>query len=173
VKARRHSPSDGMIPAIIDRLSKAGGIAAAGILGAMTMAVLYDVAMRDLFNAPTLWTVEYTSYGMAWLGLLGASDVLRREEHVGIRVLTDRLPAGMRLQFFRLASLIVLATAAYLVYAGALWVLDGYRLGEVSDTVLQTPQFIVRLAFPVGMLMVALVAALRVVAGGAAVKAAP
>jgi C4-dicarboxylate transporter, DctQ subunit len=162
-----------MIRTVIDRLSAAGGIAAAGILGAMTVAVLYDVAMRDLFNAPTLWTVEYTTYGMAWLGLLGASDVLRRKEHVGIRVLTDRLPAGLRLQFFRLANLIVFATAAYLVYAGALWVVDGYRLGEVSDTVLQTPQFIVRLAFPLGMLMVALIAALRVIDGGAAARAAP
>ena len=84
-----------MIRTVIERLSAAGGIAAAAILGAMTVAVLYDVAMRDLFNAPTLWTVEYTSYGMAWLGLLGASDVLRREEHVGIRVLTDRLSAGV------------------------------------------------------------------------------
>jgi C4-dicarboxylate transporter DctQ subunit len=161
-----------MIRLIIDRLSTAGGVAAAGILGAMTVAVLYDVTMRDLFNAPTLWTVEYTSYGMAWLGLLGASDVLRREEHVGIRVLTDRLGAGARVQFFRLANLIVFLTAAYLVYASTLWVLEGYRLGEVSDTVLQTPQFIVRLAFPVGMLLIALVAALRVVAGGAAVRAA-
>ena len=58
VEAHRHAPSDGMIRTVIDRLSAAGGIAAAGILGAMTVAVLYDVAMRDLFNAPTLWTVE-------------------------------------------------------------------------------------------------------------------
>ena len=70
---------------IIDRLAMAGGAAAALILAAMTAAVIYDVAMRNLFNAPTLWSVEYTSYGMAWLGLIGAAEVLAATSTSGSR----------------------------------------------------------------------------------------
>ena len=65
----------------------------------------------------------------------------------------DRPPvAGVcALPFYRLANLIVAATAGYLACRRRLVECRAYRLGEVSDTVLQTPQFIVRLAFPVGM----------------------
>jgi TRAP-type C4-dicarboxylate transport system permease small subunit len=154
---------------IIDRLAMAGGTFAALILAAMTAAVIYDVTMRDLFNAPTLWSVEYTSYGMAWLGLLGAAEVLRRHEHVGIAVLTDRLSPVGRLVIHRLSHLVVAVTAGWLLVAGTLWTWSAYQLGEVSDTVLRTPQVLVRLAFPVGMLLVVLVSLARALAptGGA------
>jgi TRAP-type C4-dicarboxylate transport system permease small subunit len=147
--------------ALVDRLASAGALAATVILGAMTAGVLYDVAMRDLFNAPTLWSVEYTSYGMAWIGFLGAAEVLRTGEHVGIRVFTDRVGPQLRIYLYRFANLVVAATAAYLAVVGTLWTIDAYRLGEVSDTVLHTPQFIVRIAFPLGMVLVALVSVMR------------
>ena len=149
---------------IINRLAMAGGAAAALILAAMTAAVIYDVAMRNLFNAPTLWSVEYTSYGMAWLGLLGAAEVLRRNEHVGIAVLTDRLSPGARVVMHRLSHLVVAVTAGCLLVAGTRWTRSAYQLGEVSDTVLQTPQVLVRLAFPIGMLLVVLVSLARAIA---------
>ena len=153
-----------MITSIIDRIASASAMAATAILGAMTVGVLYDVAMRGLFNAPTLWSVEYTSYGMAWLGLLGAGEVLRSGEHVGIRVLTDRMGPLMRTYLYRFANLVIAATAGYLAVVGTQWTIEAYRLGEVSDTVLHTPQFIVRMAFPVGMAVVTLVSAMRLLA---------
>ena len=150
-----------MIASIVHRLASAGAMAATVILGAMTVGVLYNVAVRGLFNAPTLWSVEYTSYGMAWLGLLGAAEVLRSGEHVGIRVLTDRLGPLMRTYAYRFSNLVIAATAGYLAVVGTQWTIEAYRLGEVSDTVLQTPQFIVRMAFPLGMALVTLVSVTR------------
>lgn len=149
---------------LVNGLAAGGSFLASLILAALTGGVLYDVAMRDLFNAPTLWSVEYTSYGMAWLGLLCAAEVLRRDEHVGIRLVTDRLSPSRQRDFRRLSHTVVAATAGYLAYAGSLWALDAYRLNEVSDTVLQTPQVVVRLAFPVGMALVALVSLARMLA---------
>jgi TRAP-type C4-dicarboxylate transport system permease small subunit len=155
----------------IDRLATAGSTVAAAILAAMTAAVVYDVAMRNLLNAPTLWSVEYTSYGMAWLGLLGAAEVLRRSEHVGIAVLTDRLPPAGRVAMQRFSQLVVAVTAGCLLVASARWTYSAYQLGEISDTVLQTPQVFVRLAFPIGMALVVLVSLARAVApAGAAAK---
>jgi TRAP-type C4-dicarboxylate transport system permease small subunit len=150
-----------MIAHIANRLASASALAATVILAAMTLGVLYDVAMRDLFNAPTLWAVEYTGYGMAWIGFLGASEVLRMGEHVGIRVLTDHVGPAMRGFLSRFASLVVALTAGYLAVVGTQWTIDAYRLGEVSDTVLHTPQFVVRIAFPLGMALVALVSLTR------------
>lgn len=143
----------------------ASGVAAALILAAMTAAVIYDVVMRNLlFHAPTLWSVEYTSYGMAWLGLLGAAEVLRGNEHVGIAVVTDRLSPAGRLIMHRLSHLVVAVTAGCLLVAGTRWTWSAYQLREVSDTVLQTPQVLVRLAFPIGMLLVVLLSLARAIA---------
>jgi TRAP-type C4-dicarboxylate transport system permease small subunit len=64
---------------------------------------------------------------------------------------------------------VVAVTAGCLLVASTLWTWSAYQLGEVSDTVLQTPQVLVRLAFPVGMLLVVLVSLARALApaGGA------
>lgn len=147
------------------RLASVAMRIAAFILAAMTAAVVYEVLMRNFFNAPTVWSVEYTSYGMAWLGLLGAAETLRRNDHVGIRVLTDRLPGRSRSLVLLFGNLVVAVVAGWLTYASALWAASAFHLGEVSDTVLQTPQGFVRLVFPLGMFLVVLVSAARIVGG--------
>lgn len=154
--------------AVIDKLASWSGKLAAAILAAMALAVIYEVVMRNLFNAPTVWSVEYTSYAMAWLGLLGAGETLRQGQHVNIRVVTDRFSERVRGIFFRVSNLVIAVVAACLLYPSMKWTADAYRLGEVSDTVLQTPQVFVRAAFPVGMALVLLVAIRRAVQGPAA-----
>jgi TRAP-type C4-dicarboxylate transport system permease small subunit len=110
------------------RISAVAHAGATLILAALCIAVLYDVTMRYLFNAPTQWGVEYTGYGIAWLGLLGAADVLRRNGHVGIYLLADRLSEVWRVRLFRFANLIVFAVAAGLLIAGSAWVAQTFRL---------------------------------------------
>jgi TRAP-type C4-dicarboxylate transport system permease small subunit len=151
------------IDTLIDRISSAASRFATLLLAAMTAAVVYEVIMRNIFNAPTVWSVEYTGYAMAWLGLFGAAEVLRRDEHVGIHVLTDRLPGRAWLAADIFANATVAATAIWLTYTGVLWTFAAYRIAEVSDTVLQTPQVYVRVAFPLGMALVAVVSVARIV----------
>jgi TRAP-type C4-dicarboxylate transport system permease small subunit len=146
----------------IDRLAGYASKLAALILAAMAAAVVYEVVMRNLFNAPTVWSVEFTSYAMAWLGLIGASEVLRRNAHVSIRVVMDRLPGGGRLALGCFGDAVVAAIATWLACSSAIWTFNAYQIGEVSDTVLQTPQVYVRIAFPLGMALIALVAIARI-----------
>ena len=153
-----------MFQSIVKVIAGVAGAVAALILAAMCCAVLYDVTMRYVFNAPTVWTVEYTGYAVAWLGLLGAADVLWRDQHVKIENLVNRLSPPVRRRLVRFAYLVVLLTAANLTYSGAAWVVETIRLGEISDTVLQTSQAYVRAVFPLGMLFVALVAGARMIA---------
>lgn len=153
-----------MFGSTVKTISGVAGAIAALILAAMCCAVLYDVTMRYVFNAPTVWTVEYTGYAVAWLGLLGAADVLRRDQHVKIELLVNRLSPTLRRRLIQFAYLVVFLTAANLTYSGIAWVIETVRLSEISDTVLQTPQAYVRAAFPLGMLLVVLVAGARMVA---------
>ena len=79
-------------------------------------------------------------------------------------MLTDRLSPAGRLVMHRLSHLVVAVTAGCLLVAGTRWTWSAYQLGEVSDTVLQTPQVLVRSAFPIGMLLVVLVSLARAIA---------
>lgn len=150
-----------MIVAIIDKLTSWSGKLAAAILAAMAIAVMYEVVMRNLLNSPTVWSVEYISYAMAWMAFLGAGDTLRQGRHVSIRVVTDRFPNHARRFVFFISNLIVAAVTAALIYPSIKWTLSAYAIGEVSDTVLQTPQVFVRAVFPLGMILILLVAILR------------
>jgi TRAP-type C4-dicarboxylate transport system permease small subunit len=142
------------------------GRLSATILALVAASVLLDVVLRYVFNAPTLWSVEFTAYGVAWIALLGAGDVLAADEHVRVGLLVDRLPERGRVAVRRLGDAIVLAVALILTVASARWAYNSYAIGEISDTVLQTPQALIRAAFPVGMSAVALAAALRLAGFG-------
>jgi TRAP-type C4-dicarboxylate transport system permease small subunit len=140
----------------IAAICRFGMILTSVLLAAITIGVLYDVFMRYFLKAPTLWSVEYTGYALAWMALLATGEILRKGEHIRIQLLTHKLsPAGQALAA-RFSALFVFLVSIVLAVASIAWAWDAFSRGEVSDTVLQTPQVYVRLAFPFGMICMAL-----------------
>lgn len=58
----------------------------------MFFVVIYGVYRRYLIRAPVRWTEELARYLMIWMALLASSICQRRDEHVYITFLTDRIP---------------------------------------------------------------------------------
>jgi TRAP-type C4-dicarboxylate transport system permease small subunit len=145
-----------MAGSLILFLSRMGLIAAGAITSLITAGILYDMFMRFFFAAPTVWSVELTSYGVVWIPCLAAAGLLARQEHVQISLLVDRLsPRARQVMSVIVAATIALSAATFLV-TGLLWVSDTYSVGEVSDTMLEIPLVWVRVALPVGMLLLLL-----------------
>ena len=86
----------------VDRL--VGGLArlAAGLAALIALALLavvaYGVIMRYLFVAPQVWTDETATFLLVLMVMLGLAEVLRRDEHIAVDLVTSRLgPRGRRL----------------------------------------------------------------------------
>ncbi len=130
-----------------------GGYLAGGIIAIMSVMVVYEVIVRYVFNSPTSWSVELTNYSLPLMTFLGAAYCLYRQRHIQVVLVVDKLSGRARALMDAIASLIGLLFSLTLLWKGGQWVLDTYRVGEVSSTVLLFPQWIVRLFFPLGMLL--------------------
>jgi C4-dicarboxylate transporter, DctQ subunit len=81
------------------------------ILGLMTVITFANVVARYVFNSNILWALEATTFLFAWLGLLGASYLVKVSGNLGIDAVVRLLPDRRR----RIVTLV--AAACCIVYA--------------------------------------------------------
>ena len=96
-----------------DRLTVAGFMLAAGLVGVVAAIFCYEVVVRYFFGSPTAWTYDVGCYLLAAVIFLSLPEMTRRGAHIHVNLIFDRLPPdGARV--LRLA-IGLLAVAACLI----------------------------------------------------------
>jgi TRAP-type C4-dicarboxylate transport system permease small subunit len=134
------------------------GLALAVVFG----AVVWGVFARYVAPQPATWAGEVAAIGFAWVTFIGAAAAARRRLHVGIDLVTARLPQGLRAG---LAVAVGLAMAAGLAYAAWLAWTIGMEARSRPTPVLRLPHTIVYLAPTVGLAAMAMGAAIDALRG--------
>lgn len=99
----------------------------------LTVAMLYEVVARYVFNSPTIWAFDIAYMSNAAIFLLGNAWVLQRKGHVAIRLLYDKMSKSLRtlidavVQLFCIFPLFLL-----LSYSAIEHTLNAYQTGEVE-----------------------------------------
>ncbi len=119
----------------VDALSRSCGVIAALLVIALIVLMLYDVGMRYIANAPTLWGFDVNTYLMGSAFVLSIAYALSHDSHVRVDLLyTERTKprlAWVDLIGFSLVALPVLAwitSGLWTYFAGA------YESGERSGS---------------------------------------
>lgn len=112
---------DGHPPEIRSRLdawiAKSGHVFAWAIFFAFAASV-YEVVARYVFNKPTIWAHETTTFLIAVIFLVGGPVALARDKHIRVRVIYDAISPRARRWLDVLNSLIAFVFLAGLTYAG-------------------------------------------------------
>jgi C4-dicarboxylate transporter, DctQ subunit len=66
------------------------------LLGLMTLVTFANVVARYVFSSNILWALEVTVFLFAWLVLVGASYCVKINAHLGVDVVINALPPGLR-----------------------------------------------------------------------------
>ena len=114
---------------------------AALVLGAMALAVTFDVVARNLGMRNTGWVVELSEYSLPVATLLVAPWLLHRGEHVRLDVLLTMFPRTLALALDRIANVLGIAICAVFVWYGAKLILDSARLGSMMVKTLSIPEW--------------------------------
>ncbi|MDH3320341.1 MAG: TRAP transporter small permease [Betaproteobacteria bacterium] len=158
------------------------GAAADGALALSAIGVLvsfaliaWSVVMRYVFNQAPVWVDDVVGFMLVGIVMLGAAQVLRRGDHIGVDLLTSRLPPRARRWADAWSSLAVLAVSLILMVNGWRTAMFARQLGIVAEGRVEIPVFWLQLLLPLGGLLMALVAleALARLAAGAPPLAAP
>ena len=130
-------------------LDSLGLVACILILFSM-MLVVTDVVMRYFLNRPIQWTTEITEYSLLFIAFLGAAWVLKREGHVGMDLIVNRLGRRAQALLNTVTSIIGALIWLTITWFSVKATLEFYELGFFFFTTLRTPKFIIISIIPIG-----------------------
>lgn len=84
-------------------------------LGLMTLLTFANVVFRYLLNDNILWALELTVFMFAWMVLVGASYGVKKHFHIGVDVVINLAPAGLKKVFALIAVFSCLAFSILLL----------------------------------------------------------
>ncbi len=127
---------------IFDHLSDLMADVSAVILGLMTLLILIEIFIWNVFEKTTLISNEYSGYGLAAIIFLGAGYCLKEKGHIRITIVLRFLPG----QVERIITFI--ATVITTMFMGYLWwylfkmVQASIKYKSTSGTLTHTPLWI-------------------------------
>ena len=160
----KHKAGTGLVSLLdsIDRRLARFSVSVGALLVLVTVAlVTYSVFMRYLLNTPQTWTDELVGYFLVCIVMLGVAESLRRGDHIGVDLLTERLPARGRKAAELWGMIAVIAVALAMIYSSYQMVAFSYRVELYSDGYVEAPLWIPQSALLVGYGLLALSAANR------------
>lgn len=109
------------------------------LMSVLVLDVLWQVISRYLLASPSSFTDELAGFLLIWVGVLGASYVAGRQEHLAIDILIQRSSPGRQrsLRYF-IHALILLFALGVMVVGGASLVYSRFVL-DVKSAALQLP----------------------------------
>jgi TRAP-type C4-dicarboxylate transport system permease small subunit len=153
------------------RLMQACGLAAALVIGLMTVLVGWDVVARNLRLPAPAGIAEACEYGLALATLLAAPWLLWSEQHVRLDLLQMSLsPAAWR-RLYRAAALVCLVISAVLAWYAVAVIVDLRQSGALVMKAFTFPEWWVYAPVPLCFGLVAAEAARQLLRGPRAASA--
>ena len=132
-------PSSGLIKTVrvIDKFTDVSGTVVAWLNVPLVLAVAYEVAMRYLFNAPTIWSFDVTYMLYGTIFMLGAAYALLKGAHIRTDFFWDQFSTRKKGVIDSISYLVFFFPGfAILFVIGLEEALYAFRINEMSD---QTP----------------------------------
>lgn len=135
---------------LIERISLWTARLSAVTLGLMTLLILIEIFLWNIFSKSTLIADEYCAYGLAAIIFLGSGYCLKEKGHIRITLVLGLLPPRLA------AAVTFCATAVTTVFMGYIWyyllkmVQATLRYQSTSGTLTNTPLWIPQTVMLIG-----------------------
>lgn len=137
------------VAAIFDRTNNLLILLAAVLLVFIMLGVIVDVILRQVGFA-LVWMFEITEYCLLFITFLGAAWLLRREGHVRMDLVLDRLNPGIQSRLSIITSILGAITCLVIAWYSGRATLEYFQLGYTLNTELRPPQAPIMAIIPVG-----------------------
>lgn len=144
-----------------DRISVFVGRVTMMLVVVLVSVMMYEVVLRYVFEAPTLWANELSLWLAGFVFLCAGLYAMQQRSHIRIFLLYDACPRWLQRVFDCVSTLLILVFAFSLIYGGYGEALDKLHRWETFGTAFDPP--IPATIKPMVLLVVALVAVQAVV----------
>jgi len=131
-------------------------LAAAGLLVSLAL-IGWSVVMRYVFNQAPVWVDDAVGFLLVAIVMLAAAETLRRGEHIGVDLFTDRL-APRAARWAQIGAVFaVLLVSVILVINGWQTAMQSRQFGVVTEGQIEWPVWWLMLLLPLGGALMGLV----------------
>lgn len=147
----RDATSAGPVRSTIHALSTAFGVLAALLVMAIMFSTAADVASRQLTGSSIAGVVEYSEVLMVGLIFLGLAYAQRTGAHIGVDLVTERMPARVAHAVRSVGLVIAIAIVAIMAWETLEVALRSFESREFRFGLVQVPIWPARLLIPIGL----------------------
>lgn len=120
----------------------------------LILLVFIQVVARYILNVSVGWSAELSRYLLIWITWISASYAIKREEHIRIKLLTDKMPETGRKYIEVFVLFIWTFFATIMAWGGTQMILVLHQTGQQTST-LGISSWIPYLIVPIaGMLII-------------------
>src|SRR5688572_4127755 len=132
-------PSSGLIKTVrvIDKFTDVSGTVIAWLNVPLVLAVVYEVALRYVFNKPTIWSFDVTYMLYGTIFMLGAAYALLKGAHIRTDFFFERWSIRTKAMIDSI-SYIVFFFPAIITFLVVSWT-EGWYAFQIGETSEQTP----------------------------------
>jgi TRAP-type C4-dicarboxylate transport system permease small subunit len=142
-------------------LALAASVVSAALVILTLVVTGFSVFRRYVMGRPVTWSDELSGFLVVAVVMLGAAEVLRKDEHVSVDILSDRA-VGTRRKMLEFWSNLSVAIVSGVLFASALNAVQFSRMiGVYSDGYLEAPLWIPQSFMLAGAGLLFLLAAAR------------
>jgi len=137
---------------LINRVTRSFGFLGAFLVFPLAFVVVYEIAMRFLFNMPTVWAYDVSWLLFGAMFLLGGAYTLQEERHVRVDIIFRLFPKKFQKIIELLFFLVVfLPMTAALVWRGIIFANVAFQGNEMlSTTLFVFPAWRAKIFIPIG-----------------------
>ncbi|HYG42520.1 MAG TPA: TRAP transporter small permease subunit [Bordetella sp.] len=138
---------------LVTGINRALFLAVAGLMLIIVPVMLYEVAARYLFGAPTVWGMELATMLFGPYFLLGGPYLLHLRGHVNLDLVRRRLPPERIRQLDLFNHLVIIAFCAILVTYSLPLALQSLAFRETSFSAWNPPVWPVKFSVPLAVIL--------------------
>ena len=138
---------------VIERLSEWTGWIGALFIFIMIPLISYEVFMRYVFNKAPMVADEFSAYLLVGCAFIGLAYTLKEKGHIRVEVVVSRIRTKTAKWLRLFTLLLALAVVVILVNTSFEFVQYSIKFGLKSESWLQVPEYIPKMALPVGFFL--------------------
>lgn len=105
---------------VYERIEAALAVFAAILLMVIMLVVIIDVLGRNSFNKPLMGATEICADSLVWITFLAAAWILKKDGHVWVNLVTDRIKIDVRFLVFMFNSIVGVIVCLGIAFYGVM-----------------------------------------------------
>lgn len=136
---------------VIGWLSRATGYVTAAMLFGMLLIICYDVMMRYVFNEPTIWVTDLSTYALIAISFMGLAYVLDKNGHIRVELLIANVSGPLRARLELVTGWIGVLFVFVATWQVVIMAYDSYASKIRSNSLLTTPIYLPQIPIVIGL----------------------